>query len=58
MIFYSRETLFHFKCSLCLKWWSVGDFNFNSPTLFCPFCGQSQTLEEEKPIYPLKEKNK
>ena len=40
MITYSIEKLFHFKCTCCKKWWSIGDFQLAPrTTLRCPFCG-------------------
>jgi len=37
LITYSIEKLYHFKCSLCHKWWSIGDYD--NRLLTCPFCG-------------------
>lgn len=39
MITFSVETLFHFQCTECKNWWSIGDFDIdNIDTLGCPFC--------------------
>lgn len=49
MIEYSIEKLFHFKCELCKKWWSIGDAPIDlQQKLYCPFCGQLQNIKEEK----------
>lgn len=37
MIYYSLEKLYHFLCSKCNKWWSIGDWLGNPLT--CPHCG-------------------
>ena len=40
MITYSIEILYHFNCSECKKWWSIGDFDIRS-AIACPFCGHA-----------------
>lgn len=49
---YSIETLFHFKCGSCLKWWSIGDpkkTGWNTKkALFCPLCGHKQKVVKSK----------
>lgn len=41
MIRYCIETLYHFNCELCKKWFSVGG---KTPEQFmtCPHCGERQ----------------
>lgn len=39
IIEYSIETLYHFKCTQCQRWWSIGDWK-KVNTLICPHCGQ------------------
>jgi len=39
---YSVERLYHFKCSDCKKWWSIGDYHLSrndDDRLKCPYCG-------------------
>ncbi len=39
MITFSKETLYHFQCTECKYWWSIGDFDIvNIDTLCYPFC--------------------
>lgn len=35
----SVEVLYHFKCSDCKKWWSVGNWE-PEETVCCPHCGE------------------
>lgn len=44
---YSIETLYHFRCTDCDKWWSIGDFK-PCKHLICPHCGRVGRLEEIK----------
>lgn len=42
MIQYSIETLYHFKCSFCKQWWTIGDYNkqhTGEDWIYCPNCG-------------------
>lgn len=49
MIKYSIEILYHFNCTLCKKWWSIGDFNLKkNEHLTCPYCGCNQELMKSK----------
>lgn len=34
----SKETLSHFQCPHCQKWWSIGDAH-DREFWFCPWCG-------------------
>jgi len=36
----SVETLHHFMCSSCNKWWSIGDAPESKKDWFCPWCGE------------------
>lgn len=50
MIRYSIEQIYHFSCTRCMKWWTIGDFNIiESKSLICPHCGvlQDVVLNEE-----------
>ena len=38
MINYSVEKLFHFNCSDCKKWWTIGDFDIQE--IHCPYCSK------------------
>ena len=55
----SKETLYHFNCGKCEKWWSIADYHLfsnNVPKneekvpklIICPHCGHE---EEVKDIY-------
>lgn len=42
MIQYSIEILYHFKCSFCKQWWTIGDYNkqhTGEDWIYCPNCG-------------------
>lgn len=41
----SEETLSHFQCGQCEKWWAIGDAPTTKDTWFCPWCGQEQEIE-------------
>ena len=46
MITYTIETLYHFSCEKCKKWWSIGDpFWASYKTMTCPHCGKESKLE-------------
>ncbi len=38
MILYSVETLTHFRCTVCNKWWTIGDWK-PLHNMTCPHCG-------------------
>ena len=40
MIEYTIEKLYHFNCTKCSKWWSVGDYDITTFVVNCPFCGK------------------
>lgn len=41
------ESLYHFNCGICKKWWTIGDAHLNTSNLwYCPWCGTKQLLEE------------
>jgi len=47
---YSIETIHHFRCVECDKWWSIADFKRELRHLiFCPRCGTIGTLKEISP---------
>ncbi len=37
----SPEEIYHFRCGICDKWWTIGDAPKNK-TWFCPWCGKKQ----------------
>lgn len=42
---YSVEYLFHFKCSVCFQWWSigcVGPDDHKGIEMRCPHCGNRE----------------
>lgn len=46
MITYTTELLYHFKCGECLRWWSIGDHQFNGiDEMTCPHCGKIQDVQ-------------
>ena len=56
---YSKETLYHFNCGKCDKWWSIADYHLlsnNVPKkeemvpnyIICPHCGYKGELIEVK----------
>ena len=49
MIKYCIETLYHFRCEVCGKWFSVAD---KAPEMFmtCPFCNERQETVYEKAV--------
>lgn len=50
----SVELLFHFKCALCKKWWSIGDAHlFEKSTFICPYCGNAKKYEIKEQIMRL-----
>ena len=53
---YSKETLYHFNCGKCDKWWSIADYHLlsnNVPkkeemvpnSIICPHCGHEEQVE-------------
>ena len=46
MITYSVETLYHFQCDRCSKWWTIGDWDESADSMCCPHCGVRQEVEE------------
>jgi PHP family Zn ribbon phosphoesterase len=42
----SVETLHHFSCGKCKKWWSIGDAPKEKTEWFCPWCGEGNTYEQ------------
>lgn len=43
------ETLFHFCCPHCAKWWSIGDPTPRQTRWFCPWCGQAARFDLHAP---------
>ena len=43
MINYTVENLYHFQCSLCSHWFSIGDWR-EKENLSCPNCNVSQSV--------------
>lgn len=53
MIRYTTETLWHFSCGECKKWWSIGDHQISNvrkhgETMTCPHCGVKQEVVEQR----------
>ena len=45
---YSKETLYHFSCHTCKKWFSVGDYEPGGSVVkgYCFHCGTFQRFDE------------
>ena len=43
-ITYSVETLYHFSCQCCEKWWSISNFEFRR-IITCPYCGSRSSIK-------------
>jgi hypothetical protein len=45
---YSKETLYHFSCHACGKWFSIGDYDPGGSVVkgYCPHCGMLQQFDE------------
>lgn len=54
MLVYSKETLHHFLCKTCVKWFSIADFSWeevlstDSP-ITCPHCGTAHKEFKKAP---------
>lgn len=46
-ITYSIESLFHFKCGNCLKWWTIGGWDGSADSMCCPHCEVRSEVEKE-----------
>ena len=59
MITFTTEILFHFLCSACKLWWSVGDCTLEqNKQLVCPFCGhKAEPVPEWRKCSTLPSKN-
>ncbi len=54
---FSIETLTHFNCPHCTKWWSIGDPDVEKTAWFCPWCGEKVHFQlGENPSFPIKVK--
>jgi rRNA maturation endonuclease Nob1 len=40
----SQETIYHFSCHNCNKWWSIGDWD-KTDKIICPHCGDLGIVE-------------
>ena len=42
----SKETIWHFTCDKCSKWWSIASTEEWNPTkLYCPYCKHEHIYE-------------
>jgi hypothetical protein len=41
----SIESLSHFWCKSCKKWWSIGDAPLKREEWFCPWCGEKNKFK-------------
>lgn len=44
---YTVERLYHFNCGMCLRWWSISDWEAK-PVMYCPHCGTAAETDEIK----------
>lgn len=44
----SIESLSHFWCKSCKKWWSIGDAPLDKHDWFCPWCGDINRFKKTK----------
>jgi hypothetical protein len=44
----SLESLSHFWCASCKKWWSIGDAPLSKKEWFCPWCGEKNIFSQLK----------
>jgi len=42
------ESLSHFSCGYCRKWWAIGDMSQKKTKWHCPWCGKLQTFKKHK----------
>ena len=48
-IYFSVEKLWHFNCSRCKEWWTIGDWKTASgPTAICPHCGHMGLMKSQE----------
>lgn len=40
----SEESLAHFACAKCAKWWTIGDAPARKKLWYCPWCGTEQKI--------------
>jgi len=43
-----QETLAHFNCYKCQKWWAISDGPKEKKVWYCPWCGTQQQIIEIK----------
>jgi rRNA maturation endonuclease Nob1 len=43
----SVESLTHFICAKCRKWWTIGDAPPEKDSWFCPWCGTENKYENK-----------
>jgi hypothetical protein len=48
VITYSVETLYHFRCGMCARWWTIGDWARDINHMNCPHCGERQEVGSGK----------
>lgn len=51
----SVESLSHFQCESCDKWWSIGDAPLDKKSWYCPWCGHQNYEHEEQKTGPVPE---
>lgn len=55
---YTTETLYHYKCCICKRWWSVGDHQNPNEAQGCPHCGAWAEVKPKSKIMEMAEKFK
>jgi len=49
MIEYTVEQLYHFQCSRCSRWWSIGDYDLIATGgMVCPHCAHDAIPQEKE----------
>jgi DNA-directed RNA polymerase subunit RPC12/RpoP len=48
---YAVETLYHFKCSKCEKWWSISNWT-PKDAINCPECGLKAPVIPDRRGFP------
>lgn len=42
----TTENLNHFSCSICSKWWTIGDAPSERESWYCPWCGEMNDFKK------------
>ena len=58
MLKYTIETLYHYSCGMCKRWFTIADKGPESQFMVCPHCAERQEViyEPVKPVPELEKK--